>query len=197
MAPVICSSKGPTRAASPSSVGGSSGAGIARVIGSREGPTRAASPSAVVVSAEARISPLSGSTARWSLRQVRRPRSPCVSASHSPAPCTFSPVAPATRAPGPPAAGPLPPGGGDPDVPRSGSLGLRQRAGERQAGTAPGEGGVVGNADAQAEQAGQRAQQALGLPPGPAEGQARQVPALDRDVRARARAAPPAAPRRA
>src|SRR3954452_9208386 len=37
----------------------------------------------MVVSSEARISPLLGSTARWSLRQVRWPRSPCFSTSVS------------------------------------------------------------------------------------------------------------------
>src|SRR4051794_34607651 len=37
-------------------------------------------------------SPLLGSTTRWSLRQVRWPRSPCFSLSHSPAPYTFRPV---------------------------------------------------------------------------------------------------------
>jgi hypothetical protein len=58
----------------------------------------------------------------------------------------------------------LQPGGVDHDVDGPGPLGLRQRAGERQAGAAPREGGVVGDADAQAEQGGQRAQQALGLP---------------------------------
>jgi hypothetical protein len=79
---------------------------------------------------------------------------------------------------------------------RARPLGLRQRAGERQAGAAPGEGGVVGHADAQAEQGGQRAQQALGLPPGPPEGQAQQVPGLDGDVRILRRPAPPARPGR-
>ena len=37
-----------------------------------KGPTRDASPSSVVVSAEARISPVSGLSARCSLRQLRR-----------------------------------------------------------------------------------------------------------------------------
>src|SRR3954453_5083936 len=51
-----------------------------------------------------------------------------------------------------------------------------------------------GNADIQAEQGGERAQQALGLPPRPAEGQAQQVPGLDRHVRVIPR---PTAPTRA
>src|SRR3954453_22864021 len=55
----------------------------------------------MVVSSEARISPLLGSTARWSLRQVRWPRSPCFSVSHSPAPYTFRPVESITTRTGP------------------------------------------------------------------------------------------------
>src|SRR4051812_25096825 len=50
---------------------------------------------------------------------------------------------------------------------------------------------MVGNADIQAEQGGERAQQAFGLPPRPTKGQAQQVPGVDRDVRVRARPAPP------
>jgi hypothetical protein len=80
----------------------------------------------------------------------------------------------------------LQPSGVDHDVNRPTPLGLCQRAGERQAGTAPGEGGVVGHADAQAEQGGQRAQQPFGLPPGPTEGQAQQVTRFDGQVRGRA-----------
>jgi hypothetical protein len=74
------------------------------------------------------------------------------------------------------------PGRVDHDVNRSGPLGLGQRAGERQAGAAPREGRVVGNADVQTEQSGERAQQPFGLPPGPAKGQAQQVSGLDGDV---------------
>src|ERR687893_204161 len=47
------------------------------------------------------ISPLPGSPARGILRQLRRPRPPCFSTSHSPAPCTFSPVASITTWTGP------------------------------------------------------------------------------------------------
>src|SRR3954466_4674028 len=53
---------------------------------------------------------------------------------------------------------------------------------------------MVGNADTQAEQGGERAQQALGLPPRPAKGKAQQVPGLDRHVRVIPR---PTAPTRA
>src|SRR3954466_1705141 len=53
---------------------------------------------------------------------------------------------------------------------------------------------MVGNADIQAEQGGERAQQALGLPPRPTKGQAQQVPGLDRYVRVIPR---PTAPTRA
>src|SRR4051812_8666707 len=53
---------------------------------------------------------------------------------------------------------------------------------------------MVGNADIQAEQGGDRAQQALGLPPRPTKGQAQQVPGLDRHVRVIPR---PTAPTRA
>src|SRR4051794_17682000 len=52
---------------------------------------------------------------------------------------------------------------------------------------------MVGNADIQAEQGGERAQQALGLPPRPTKAQAQQVPGLDRHVRVIPR--PPARPR--
>src|SRR4051812_38701565 len=50
------------------------------------GPTWEASPSSLLVSSDARISPVLGSTAKWSLCQVRLPRAPCFSTSHSPAP---------------------------------------------------------------------------------------------------------------
>jgi len=40
----------------------------------------------LLVSSQASTSPLSGSTARWSLRHSRLPRAPCCSTSHSPAP---------------------------------------------------------------------------------------------------------------
>ncbi len=53
----------------------------------------------------------------------------------------------------------------DHDVHRPASLGVRQRRSECQPGTAPRERGVVGHADIDPEQAGDRAQQALGLPP--------------------------------
>ena len=86
----------------------------------------------------------------------------------------------------------LQPGRVDHDVNRSRPLGLRQRTGERQAGAAPGEGRVVGNADGQTEQGGQRAQQPFGLPPGPTKGQAQQVPGLDGDVCILRRPASPA-----
>src|SRR6478752_6014489 len=53
---------------------------------------------------------------------------------------------------------------------------------------------MVGNADIQAEQGGERTQQALALPPWPTKGQAQQVPGLDRHVRVIPR---PTAPTRA
>ena len=62
-------------------------------------------------------------------------------------------------------------------------LGLRQRCGKRQPGAAPRERRVVGYTDVNPEQSGERAQQALGLPPRAAKGQAQQVTRLDRHVR--------------
>src|SRR3954454_11800079 len=66
-------------------------------------------------------------------------------------------------------------------------LGARQRRGECQAGAAPRERGVVGHADLQAEQHRDGAEQAFGLPPRTTEGQAQQVPGLDRHLRVVAR----------
>src|SRR4051812_640594 len=53
---------------------------------------------------------------------------------------------------------------------------------------------MVGNADIQAEQGGERAQQTFGLSPGPTKGQAQQVPGLDRHVRVVAGPAPLTSP---
>ena len=78
----------------------------------------------------------------------------------------------------------LQPGRVDHDVHRPAArLYLRQRRGERQARTASRERGMIGHADAQAEQHCDGAQQALGLPPRAAEREAQQVPRLDRHRR--------------
>src|SRR3954462_9422462 len=129
-------------------------------IWSSKGLTIERSPTSLVVSSEARISPLSGFTARCRLRQVRRPRSPCFSACHSPAPHQ--------------------PGRVHHDIDRAGVA--RQRRGQREISAPPGKRGVVGYFEADAEQGGDRAQQAFGLPPRLTKDEAQQMPRLDRQV---------------
>ncbi len=81
----------------------------------------------------------------------------------------------------------LQPGRVDHHVHRPARLSPRQGRGECQTRAAARERGMIGHADGQAEQAHDGPQQALRLPPWPAESQAQQVPGLDRHIRIVAR----------